>query len=93
MFSEAGERAGIDKVRMAFQQGTFAGGEGFPEFSVRDLHEATGGFHHMCVIGEGGFGKVYRAMVNCTPVAIKVRSGVKMTGLGALLWVATSLAQ
>ena len=67
---------------MAFQQGAFSGGEGFPEFSVRDLHEATGGFHHMCVIGEGGFGKVYRAMVNCTPVAIKAsrRQGVDACG-------------
>ncbi len=34
---------------------------------------ATGGFHTLAEIGEGGFGKVYRAMVNNRPVAIKVR--------------------
>lgn len=42
------------------------------EFSVQELYAATGGFNKLCVIGEGGFGKVYRAMINLTPVAVKV---------------------
>jgi hypothetical protein len=41
-------------------------------FSASELYKATGGFHSMCLIGEGGFGKVFHAMVNLTPVAIKV---------------------
>ena len=39
---------------------------------MAELYEASGGFHCLCLIGEGGFGKVYRAMVQLTPVAIKV---------------------
>lgn len=42
------------------------------EFTLQELAEATGGFHPLGVIGEGGFGQVYRAMINLTPVAIKV---------------------
>jgi hypothetical protein len=42
------------------------------EFSLQELAEATGGFHPIGVIGEGGFGQVYRAMISLTPVAIKV---------------------
>lgn len=38
-----------------------------------DVAAATGGFHTVAEIGEGGFGKVYRAMVNHRPVACKVR--------------------
>ena len=75
---------------------------GLKVFSASELHQATGGFHKMCMIGEGGecggdthgqwasgisgspvllstiyrpcagFGKVFQAMVNLTPVAIKV---------------------
>lgn len=38
-----------------------------------NIAAATGGFHVVAEIGEGGFGKVYRAMVNHRPVACKVR--------------------
>ncbi|KAG1679318.1 hypothetical protein FOA52_009350 [Chlamydomonas sp. UWO 241] len=50
-------------------------------FSASELHSATGGFNSLCLIGEGGFGKVYRAMVNLTPVAIKVLDHEGLQGL------------
>jgi len=39
-----------------------------------EVASSTGGFHSISEIGEGGFGKVYRAMLNQRPVAIKVNS-------------------
>lgn len=43
-------------------------------FTYSELAAATGGFNPLSIIGEGGFGKVYRAMLHYTPVAIKVRA-------------------
>lgn len=42
------------------------------ECTVSEITRATGVFDALNVIGEGGFGKVYRAMLHHTPVAIKV---------------------
>ncbi|GLC45115.1 hypothetical protein PLESTB_001469900 [Pleodorina starrii] len=53
----------------------------FPEYGVAELYAATGGFHKLCLIGEGGFGKVYRAMINYTPVAIKVLDPQGLQGI------------
>jgi serine/threonine protein kinase len=50
-------------------------------FSASELYQATGGFHKICLIGEGGFGKVYHAMVNLTPVAIKVLDHEGLQGM------------
>ncbi|GAX76050.1 hypothetical protein CEUSTIGMA_g3493.t1 [Chlamydomonas eustigma] len=50
-------------------------------FSASELHQATGGFHKICLIGEGGFGKVYHAMINLTPVAIKVLDHEGLQGM------------
>ncbi|KAG2499090.1 hypothetical protein HYH03_003273 [Edaphochlamys debaryana] len=55
------------------------------EFSVAELYAATGGFHKLCLIGEGGFGKVYRAMINYTPVAIKVLDRQGLQGMAEFL--------
>lgn len=51
-----------------------------------EIAAATGGFHAVAEIGEGGFGKVYRAMVNHRPVACKVRDGWRL-GVAHLLTV------
>ncbi|KAL6758063.1 protein kinase [Haematococcus lacustris] len=50
-------------------------------YSAAELSEATAGFSQHCLIGSGGFGKVYRAMVNLTPVAIKVLDHEGLQGL------------
>lgn len=39
---------------------------------TRPRRSATGGFHELAVIGEGGFGRVYRCMLGPLPVAVKV---------------------
>lgn len=46
------------------------------QLSPAELAVATGGFHSLAEIGEGGFGKVFRAMLHHRPVAIKVRCAV-----------------
>lgn len=43
------------------------------EIAPSEIAVATGGFHNLAEVGEGGFGKVYRAMISHQPVAIKVR--------------------
>ncbi|EFJ51062.1 hypothetical protein VOLCADRAFT_79970 [Volvox carteri f. nagariensis] len=60
---------------------TMAQSGDFPEYGVAELYAATGGFHKLCLIGEGGFGKVYRAMINYTPVAIKVLDPQGLQGI------------
>ncbi|KAG2453662.1 hypothetical protein HYH02_001875 [Chlamydomonas schloesseri] len=55
------------------------------EYGVTELYAATGGFHKLCLIGEGGFGKVYRAMINYTPVAIKVLDKQGLQGMAEFL--------
>jgi hypothetical protein len=42
------------------------------EFSLLDLEEATRNFHKKFKIGKGGYGSVYKAVLHCTTVAIKV---------------------
>jgi hypothetical protein len=44
-----------------------------PAVAARRRRSATGGFSELAVIGEGGFGRVYRAMLSATPVAVKAR--------------------
>eukprot|EP00201_Polytomella_parva_P009517 CAMPEP_0175053920 /NCGR_PEP_ID=MMETSP0052_2-20121109/9203_1 /TAXON_ID=51329 ORGANISM="Polytomella parva, Strain SAG 63-3" /NCGR_SAMPLE_ID=MMETSP0052_2 /ASSEMBLY_ACC=CAM_ASM_000194 /LENGTH=369 /DNA_ID=CAMNT_0016318529 /DNA_START=94 /DNA_END=1199 /DNA_ORIENTATION=+ len=41
------------------------------KYDLSELEGATSNFHAYCLIGQGGFGKVYRAMINLKPVAIK----------------------
>ena len=35
-------------------------------FTIRELTAATNNFHHECLIGEGGFGRVYKGTVEKT---------------------------
>ncbi len=54
---------------------------GVVELTAEEVAQATWGHHPLAVIGEGGFGKVYRAMMHRTPVAIKVcGSAERVTG-------------
>ena len=44
------------------------------EFSNKDLTDASNKFETL--LGEGGFGKVYKGYLHCTHVAIKILSNV-----------------
>ena len=46
-------------------------------FSAEDLEMATSNYSPDKVIGEGGFGKVYKARLRYSDVAIKVLSNVR----------------
>jgi len=55
---------------------------GCKRYTYRELQGATGDFAENAVIGEGGFGKVFRGTLECgTPVAIKRldRLGLQVT--------------
>ena len=45
-------------------------------YELPELNRATSNFAHEMLIGEGGFGKVFRGALRGTQVAIKVRSEV-----------------
>lgn len=42
------------------------------EYSAAEIRACTGQLSDLAMVGQGGFGRVYRAMLNLTPVAIKV---------------------
>ena len=46
-------------------------------FLSKDLEEATCNYSADKVIGEGGFGKVYKARLRYSDVAVKVLSSVR----------------
>ena len=46
------------------------------EFPASELKDATNSFNCDNVIGEGGFGKVYRGVLRFTTVAVKVLTEV-----------------
>ena len=45
-------------------------------FTQMDIENATESFSSDLVIGKGGFGTVYRGILRCTDVAVKVLSKV-----------------
>ncbi|KAI8467665.1 MAG: kinase-like domain-containing protein [Monoraphidium minutum] len=49
-----------------------AASAGIRTYTAEEIAGATGGFDDLAVIGEGGFGRVFRAMLSTRPVAIKV---------------------
>ena len=46
------------------------------EFSHEEVESATQKFSHSCLVGEGGFGRVYYATLRHAPAAIKVLNKV-----------------
>ena len=46
-------------------------------FSLKDLQNATNDFNTDELIGEGGFGKVYRGRLRYSDVAVKLLSDVR----------------
>ncbi|XP_004959647.2 putative G-type lectin S-receptor-like serine/threonine-protein kinase At1g61610 [Setaria italica] len=54
-----------------FGEGSPTEGYEFPVVSFRDIIAATDNFHESCMIGKGGFGKVYKANLDGQEVAIK----------------------
>ena len=45
-------------------------------FSASEIEAATNNFDVGHLVGEGGFGRVYRAMLRHTPAAIKILNKV-----------------
>lgn len=54
-------------------------------FSLEDLKAATNNFSADDLIGEGGFGKVYRGRLRYLDVAVKVLSDVSLLGMVAAI--------
>ncbi|GBF97015.1 hypothetical protein Rsub_09812 [Raphidocelis subcapitata] len=57
-----------------------AASAGIRHYSPDDIASVTGGFNELALIGEGGFGRVFRGMLSSTPVAIKVMDGSGLQG-------------
>ena len=49
------------------------------EFSSEEIKEATKNFDSEYLVGEGGFGRVYYAMLRHAPAAIKILNKVYLT--------------
>lgn len=52
------------------------------EFSILELTEATSNFDEKLKIGEGGYGSVYKGVLHCTTVAIRVLNTESNQGNG-----------
>ena len=50
-------------------------------FSYETIRKNTYGFHHDCILGRGGFGIVYKAILMKTDFAIKKLKPVSVAGL------------
>ncbi|XP_056850291.1 U-box domain-containing protein 35 [Raphanus sativus] len=49
----------------------------YRRYSIKDVEGATNGFSDSLKIGEGGYGPVYKAVLDYTPVAVKIlKSGI-----------------
>lgn len=49
----------------------------YRRYSIKDVEGATNGFSDALKIGEGGYGPVYKAVLDYTSVAIKIlKSGI-----------------
>lgn len=49
----------------------------YRRYSIKDVEDATYGFSDALKIGEGGYGPVYKAVLDYTSVAIKIlKSGI-----------------
>lgn len=63
-------QAKLEKQRMASNVS-------YRRYSIKDVEGATNGFSDSLKIGEGGYGPVYKAVLDYTPVAIKIlKSGI-----------------
>ncbi|KAF3444003.1 hypothetical protein FNV43_RR13693 [Rhamnella rubrinervis] len=63
----------VDENRGGFSSPQFATEKGLHVFTFKQLHSATGGFSKSNVVGHGGFGQVYRGVLNDgRKVAIKL---------------------
>ncbi|KAG2321800.1 hypothetical protein Bca52824_015013 [Brassica carinata] len=63
-------QAKLEKQRMASHVS-------YRRYSIKDVEGATSGFSDALKIGEGGYGPVYKAVLDYTPVAIKIlKSGI-----------------
>jgi len=56
---------------LAFKEVNAAEGLEFPVVSLKDVIAMTNNFHNSFMIGQGGFGKVYKAKLDGQEIAIK----------------------
>ncbi|CAH2037143.1 unnamed protein product [Thlaspi arvense] len=69
------------EMQARFNEQTMANSVSYRRYSIRDVEGATDGFSDALKIGEGGYGPVYRAVLENTSVAIKILKSDVSQGL------------
>lgn len=69
------------EMQAKFNEQKMANNVSYRRYSIKDVEGATDGFSDALKIGEGGYGPVYRAVLDNTAVAIKILKSDVSQGL------------
>ncbi|XP_056843796.1 U-box domain-containing protein 35-like [Raphanus sativus] len=69
------------EMQARFKEQKMADGVTYKRYSIRDVEGATNGFSDALKIGEGGYGPVYKAVIENASVAIKILKSDVSQGL------------
>ncbi|KAL0699619.1 hypothetical protein Bca4012_055741 [Brassica carinata] len=75
------QRRRLAEMQARFKEQKMADGVSYRRYSIREVEDATDGFSDALKVGEGGYGPVYKAVLENTSVAIKILKSDVSQGL------------